>query len=164
MSISEKFAPTADQRQLLKHRGRELTDSLHSMDEKQAKEAIAALVSRLLLTYPQSHRGKQDESEQLVGVYVEALIDLPLWAVHAACQGWIRGEADGDNRFRPSAAELRKLAQRKCIPFRQELEQIKRILNAKIHNEPTPEERQRVLERFQTVLADTMSVPKEAAA
>lgn len=146
---------------MLKARGREIADGLKPTDGNQARTVISALVNRLLVTYPQSERTTEQEARAAIAGYVDALVDLPLWSVHAACQGWVRGEADGDNRFRPSAAELRTLAQRKLMPFRQEMEQIKRILNANVYREPTPEERERVIARHQQILAETIAVPDD---
>lgn len=161
-SISDKLAPTDEQRDVLKARGREIADGLKPADGNQARTVISALVNRLLVTYPQSERATEQEARAAIAGYVEALVDLPLWAVNASCQGWIRGEADGDNRFRPSAAELRTLAQRKLMPFRQEVEQIRRILTANVYREPTQEERDRVIARHQQILAETIAVPDDA--
>lgn len=160
-SISDKLAPTAEQREVLKIRGREIADGLKPADGNQARTVISALVNRLLVTYPQSERVSEQDARAAIAGYVDALADLPLWAVNAACQGWIRGEADGDNRFRPSAAELRTLAQRKLMPFRQEVEQIRRILTAQVYRDPTQEERDRVTARFQQILSETIGVPDD---
>lgn len=165
-SISEKLAPSPEQRQVLATRGRELAGHLKPVESAEAVKVITALVSRLLASYPQLQRVSHDDAKAMMGTYVEALTDMPLWAVKAACDGWVRGEGDGNKAFAPSASEIRALASRKQMPFRQEYEQIRRILGATVRKEPTEDERKRAAARIDAILQgftaarnDTMQRP-----
>lgn len=151
-SISEKIAPSPEQRQVLAARGRDLAAHLQRVDGAEAKKVIVALVTRLMASYPQLERVSRDIAADMMANYVDALSDVPLWAVKAACDSRLRGEGEGSHVFPPSAAELRVLAVRKQMPFRQEYEMIRRILEAKVRKEPTPEERERAAARIDVIL------------
>ncbi|MGV6876662.1 hypothetical protein ACUSIJ_28850 [Pseudochelatococcus sp. B33] len=157
-AISEKLAPTPAQRDMLKARGRELVEHLKPTDGALAANVIGALISRMLMSFP-SYRANITDADREIAQYVENLADTPLWAVHQACAGYQRGEYGGSTEFPPSAASLSAKARSLAYPFRMELEQIKRILNAQIYHEPTQEERDRVIARFQSVLAETIAPP-----
>lgn len=143
-------------------RGRELAAHLKPVESAEARKVVKALVGTLIGSYPQAQRVSKDDADGALEVYINALIDLPLWAVKAACEGWIRGEGDGNSAFPPSASEIRVLASRKQIPFRQEFEKIRRILEAKVRKEPTAEERARAAARIDDVLKG-LAAPREEA-
>ena len=87
-------------------------------------------------------------------VFMEALSDLPGWAIHAAALKWIRGEVKGEVRFAPSSGDLRRLAEAETMPHRVLIAKLRRVLIAGpleqvVH---TPESRERVANKFGDLL------------
>jgi hypothetical protein len=80
-------------------------------------EKLAA-IARLLLAYPVSN-ASQESGVARGGAYLDALDDIPAWAIADAVRRWNRGEAgDGLNyTFAPAPAILRKVALQALQPF-----------------------------------------------
>lgn len=161
-AISDRLAPTAAQRAALKSRGLELVSHLKPTEGSLATNVIGALISRMLMAFP-SYRANVIDADKEIAQYVESLSDTPLWALHQACRGYERGEYGGSTEFPPSAASLSAKARSLAYPFRLELEQIRRILSAQVYREPSQEERERVIARFQPLLSETIAPPDDSS-
>jgi hypothetical protein len=64
--------------------------------------------------------------------YMVALDDLPAWATAEACRRWLRAEAGEHNySFPPTPPVLREIAERCALPVQRQVDQLRRLLDAK---------------------------------
>lgn len=78
---------------------------------------------------------------------------IPEFALHAAAKDFRLGLA-GDGRFRPTVAELLRLARLKALRFAEEAAQITRVLAAKTRRRIDPLEKARVAEGLRAYLRE----------
>ena len=70
-----------------------------------------------------------------MAAYVNALNDMPPWAVMLAANRFIRGQVKSANpAFPPSGAEIHLEADRELVPFRAEKMRLERMLTAVVPN------------------------------
>lgn len=127
---------------------------------------MLASVAKLLLTFPTANMTEAMAAARKEGYHV-ALCDLPTWAIDAAGKRWMRGEVTvlGDKpnlSFPPSPPQLRLLALDEIASVRGASIRAKKLLNAKVRKEVTPEERERVLRRIRKEFP-SVSAPKSSA-
>ena len=83
------------------------------MSEDGNPSAAMTMVSKILIAYP-SAQMTEAKAAAMSEAYLDALADIPLWAIEGARKRWNRGEVDGLERanlaFAPSAPQLRLLA------------------------------------------------------
>lgn len=121
---------TAEERARIKATRDKLVESI-SERQRDDREIILAVVAKMLLAYPMA--GGSMESGRARGeAYLEALDDVPPWAVADAVRAWHRGEA-GEGRnydFAPSPATLRALAVNRIEPHRAAVNDLDALLAA----------------------------------
>lgn len=131
------YAPTTNE--LTAMRGR-LGDIARCMVPAEVVK-IRTMVGGLLAGYPNG-RAHRDDPDAVLKMFVQALRDLPEWAVGAACSAWNRGEAKGHNSsFPPSPADLRAVALEQTEEFDRERHKIKAILDAEVVPEQESDEK-----------------------
>ena len=103
-AISDKFVPNEAELSQFRARYDEIIRGM-----KSDGEAIRKRMARLFLLFPVQGQasGMMDET---ISAYASVLSGFPLWAIDRACQKVIASGAT----FRPSAPELRKLADEAC--------------------------------------------------
>jgi len=121
-------------------------------------------VARLLLAFPTANMSEAIAAARK-DAYQVALEDVPTWAVAAAGKRWVRGDVAilGDKvnlSFPPSPPQLRLLALDEVANVRGAGIRAKKLLNAKVRKEISPEERARVLKKIRQSFP---SAPAKAA-
>ncbi|MDE2099589.1 MAG: hypothetical protein KGL39_20220 [Patescibacteria group bacterium] len=83
-------------------------------------------------------KGSELAAEAKADAYMEALDDIPAWAVSGAVKRWFKGDCGNDERgqpynyaWPPDPATLRKLAQRQVFMVKGRILELQDILNAK---------------------------------
>ena len=105
-------------------------------------------------------------SDALTEDYLDAIEDLPAWAVREAIRKWNRAESpklDGKSHnyeFRPSPPTLRRLAQHELAPIRARILHLDKLLNAAPLIEYSDEHRAEMLKRLQDLLATRPTVKR----
>ncbi|MCC8956147.1 hypothetical protein H8B02_22760 [Bradyrhizobium sp. Pear77] len=118
--------------------------------------AIAAMIAALLLKG--GRKLDKEESDAATEDYLDAIEDLPAWAVREAIRRWNRAESsrlDGKPHnydFRPSPPTLRRLALHAITPLRGRMLELQKLLNAEELIEYSDEHRKRMLERLADVV------------
>jgi hypothetical protein len=108
---------TADERKRIAAKVAELKALAGFPGEHRAEKG--AIVARLLMAYPLGGAATEESGAARAGAYLDALDDVPSWAIGEATRRWNRGEAgEGMNySFAPAPAILRKLALRELEPI-----------------------------------------------
>lgn len=154
-SISKRFAPTDAERDALSGRLAALNAALDSCGAREA----ARLIVSLLHAFPHGKTSAED-AQRTVLAYGEALAGTPGWALQAAVDRFRRGEVDRENHtFAPSVAELRRECERIAADVHAEARQLRRILAAKVYDEPSPKERERVAAVVEQLAEQLRSTP-----
>lgn len=142
---------TTSERQDLQAEIRRLRASLTPCADR---ESIATELGLLLVTFPTV---ETVPAKLRVASYIDALADMPLWAIREARQRIVRGEADLDGRFAPTPPQVASIARRLTEPVRDELRTLEEITTAKDPGyEPGPEERARIAEGFAKLRTDIL--------
>ena len=105
-----------------------ITAALESASLPEAHGARLAIVAKMLLAFPAANQ-TYDSARARGEAYLDALDDVPPWALVDAVQAWNRGSGDGNHDFAPSPARLRELCLRALEPHRQALDHIEDLLN-----------------------------------
>ena len=123
-------------------------------------EEIERLVA-WLFTICVARDDEDEDREKLLKAHVFVLKTEPGWAVKAAVTAWSHSE-----KFRPVPSDLLRRAQAVAKAARDELWEILRLLNAKVYQDPSPDERGRVKTLFAALTAgmEAAQAPGEAAA
>ncbi len=96
-----------------------------------SREAALGLIGKMLLAYPMA--GGSAESGKARGeAYLDALDDVPPWALAEAIRQWHRGECGPDRnyRFAPAPAELRYAVMQILQPAKQTVAHLNALLSA----------------------------------
>ena len=101
--------------------------------EGSEREALVPVLMALFAIYPAAAIGEEIAAVKVRG-YLSVLSDRPIWAVRAAAEQWMRGEAGGEEarRFPPSAARLRDLATDEMRGLFEELAALQKLRRAKV--------------------------------
>jgi len=133
------------ERAKIERRLAEIDGHLDMRETSQIKRIVAAM----MLSIP-SGRASGDEAAAVVSAYVNALGDLPPWAVSAAANRFIRGQVRSANpAFAPSGAEMHIEADKELVPLRAERMRLERLLTAIVPSRTIPHQsrnRQAVIE------------------
>jgi hypothetical protein len=90
------------------------------------------LIAKLLLSYPVAGGGGERSGEARAEAYMDALDDIPAWALDQAIRGWHRGEVGEHNySFAPAPAVLRSVCKRLLAPYRKIHDDMLALLNAR---------------------------------
>lgn len=111
--------------------------------------ALQKRMGRFFLLFPVAGQSPGSAAD-MAEAYASVLSAVPLWAVDTACQKVIASGAT----FRPSAPELRKMADEACRPYFDEADALRQILTAEVYHQNTATERERVKTGFKTLLAE----------
>ncbi|WP_336488314.1 hypothetical protein [Methylobacterium nigriterrae] len=98
-----------------------------------------------------------DTADIKIGAYLDAVDDLPAWAIREAMRRWRRGEVSGDARdldFAPKPPRLRRLAQSIAATASGQAIRLQRILDAQPEDEMPEEARAENQKRLVAVLKD----------
>lgn len=99
---------------------------------REHRESTLGLIGKMLLAYPMA--GSSAEAGKARGeAYLDALDDVPAWAINEAIRRWHRGEGGGQGcnyRFAPAPAELRFAAMQLLQPAKQTLAHLVALLSA----------------------------------
>lgn len=143
-------ALTPAERDQLQTRARQLAPWLQPARRVEIAEAVRAMA----LGFGAS--GTVNDAKAIAGQYVEALSDLPAWAIIRACQRFRDGTVTAaelgqrsiDHSFRPTTAQLRKVAIELVRPFGEESTRIFMTIRGTTERVAGPEERERVAKGF----------------
>jgi hypothetical protein len=131
-------APTAADLDAFRRRESFLSAKLRPCDGK----TLARMIGECFLAYDTMHARTGKEVLQQIQAYGEVLKDLPEWALRAA----FKKIADGhtDERYVPTAKEIRILAQYEAKPFRDEWHELDAVIKAPVVDDPRPPLEQRI--------------------
>ncbi len=159
---------TPDDRALAESLLAQLRGTAISADTTDARKHRLAILTKMLLTYPVAG-ASSETGKARAEAYLEALDDIPPWAIANAVRVWHRGEAgDHDYRWAPAPAVLRVIARSQSEPLKPAIEHLEKLLAAvpidDAMREPTPEERAYVISGFDKLKADLDGKPQREAA
>lgn len=114
-------------------------------NSQECAQATLVLLTKLFLALPRA-KTNEIEIEARAEAYMDALDDVPSWAVQAAIRGWHR-RAYGDKhdyRWAPVPSELREVAEIEAWKAARRMQECERVLAAVPLNEGTQAMRNRV--------------------
>lgn len=115
---------------------------------------VARAVADLLHAFPHA-KVDAAEAKRTITAYGEALADLPVWALVETVGAFKRGEVERETHtFAPSVAELRREVEKRLAPVYAEGAQIAKILEAKVVDPVTEDERERAVKRWDEIRAE----------
>lgn len=155
-TLPANLIPTDDHRKSLTAHAAELGRRLEQTPEREVDLAKATLVivTKMMLVLP-AQKANETAAEAQAEAYLDALDDVPSWAVQAAIRGWHRS-AYGDKysyKWRPQPAELREVSFLEAWKVRSRIAECEKLLQAQPLFEPEPEHSAAMLQR-------TAEVPK----
>ena len=154
--VSLVRALTAEERAKAEQRLELVTRSLDHRDPRSLERSVVGM----LLSFP-SGRATGEEARAVAAAYVNALSDLPPWAVNEAARRWTRGQAGAGNpAFPPSSAELYDVASRIVSEFRFEAASLERMLAGAPETQPVPKMSR---ERIAAIAEDTKRAMAKAS-
>ncbi|MHB8272004.1 hypothetical protein [Bradyrhizobium sp.] len=101
--------------------------------------ATVVLVTKMLLALPSAAMTEESAAAK-AEAYMDALEDVPCWAVQAAIRGWHRSEY-GDKfnyRWAPVPSELRTVAFLEAWKTKERIRDLKRVISADVLFYPDP--------------------------
>lgn len=119
-------------------------------------ESIGEMISAMMLGFQRN--AAERDAKKTVALYVSQLQVFPNWAVKRACEDALRNGGD----FSPTVPSMVKRCQSATLEMRADLVRMRRLLNADVYREPTPEERAVIAKRFKTILSETIDPPSAA--
>lgn len=154
-TIRQSLAPNDQARAAIKKR---LTE-LQNWQQRQNIDESMAQVAKLLISFPvQSAASGERAAEIRASAYIDALEDLPTWAIAGACREWLRGEAGQHNyNFAPAPPVLRTLAVNVKRRADVQIKKLSRLLDADVIPDPeqfTEEHRQTMIARLRELFAN----------
>lgn len=149
-TIPASKMPTGPQRQAIAQRIAELQDAARPGPTKRT----LAMLGELINEHAPSRLDEETVSIK-AEAYLDALEDLPAWAVREAIRRWRRGEVNADAKdldFAPKPPRLRRIAQAiAAVPVGQAL-RLQRILDAEPEKPLTDAQREENQARYGEVL------------
>lgn len=119
-------ALTSDERE-------QVRDMLAACDRSTARATrreIAGIVMQVLANYPSDGASRAIEDARAKN-WIDALEDLPVWAIEAARLRWLRGEVDGVNPdFAPKPARFREIVIACMAPIYERKSVLRKLLVA----------------------------------
>lgn len=131
--------PTGSQREAIARR----IEELEAAGRPGPARNTLAILGELVQEYAPA-RVEADVADVKVGAYLDAVEDLPAWAVREAVRRWRRGEGGGDSRdydFAPRPARLRAIAGGIAAVATGQAMRLRRILEAEAEVAMTDEQR-----------------------
>jgi hypothetical protein len=113
--------------------------------DPEAEEAVLVVITEMILAAPGTATGEL-VAEAKGRAYLEAVNDLPVWAVKEAKRRWSRGDCGKnergepyDYRWCPASADLRRIAYSAMWPLLERIRTMERILSAVVREEYSDE-------------------------
>ena len=131
-------------------------------------QALGVLIAGLLIKGSGAKLDKAS-SDALTEDYLDALEDVPAWAIREALRKWNRGESRPtgskahDFGWRPMPPTLRALALAELVPIRLRIMQLEQVLEASPRIEFSEEHCARMRERLGGILSPPTTDQREAA-
>jgi hypothetical protein len=123
------------------HRLEVLRAACGPAERTQLEEAVAGLMMR----YPSMRGVSQIEAQVMTRAFADDLHGMPLWAIKAAIADIAAGVIpDANPDFAPSAPRLRQIAQDHLSRPAREMQELKKVLSARVELPDDPEMRERV--------------------
>lgn len=119
----------------------EIQAGLDSSGIPEATKARLAILAKMLMAFPAAN-ATFDAARARGEAYLDALDDIPPWALQDAVRQWNRGEGDGNHDFAPSPARLRKICLGVLAPHGAALAHLNDLLNAWTHEDALDVSRQ----------------------
>lgn len=146
-------APSAELRERMRQRSRNLTRALQHVD----RGAMAVAIAGMLRSLSPNRKVSDDEAKKSIAQFVAIVEGLPTWAVQRACHALSSGKVDGVSLdFLPTTARLRQVAESYCTPLWDEQVQLHKLLEAEVEERPPESERLRVGQGLRS-LADALA-------
>jgi hypothetical protein len=107
-----------------------------NLEAKACSKARYSLLTKMLMSYPMAASASVEQSSARQDMYLEALDDMPPWAISNALKRWNKGECtdiDMGNlnyNFAPAPAILRALCKAELRPLELQAAKLKRLLSA----------------------------------
>lgn len=119
---------TSEQRGMIEAR---LAEIVAMTSGTRSREAALGLIGKMLLAYPMAN-GSAESGKARGEAYLDALDDVPPWAIAEAVRQWHRGECGPDHnyRFAPAPAELRYAVMQILQPGKQTIAHLTALLGA----------------------------------
>jgi hypothetical protein len=90
-----------------------------------------AVLAKMIMAYPMGAGSGELGAAARAEAYLDALSDMPAWAIAEAVRRWNRGQAGEHNySFAPAPAILRRVTDEVLVPYRIDLEKIEIVLRA----------------------------------
>lgn len=150
-SISAEAAPSDTDRAVLIGRREDLRAGLAGA----GPDTVARIIAPLLMWYA-SKPLDEAERRSVIRMYQQALGNYPRWAIEQAVGAFNQGRLKGSTEFAPKPATLAQACGEIVHGFQLEQHRIRQILEAEVYREPTPEERARVVERWENEIKPQM--------
>jgi len=119
-----------------------------SLAERPTLEEVAGEVFRLLAPFPLRNGEAEVTLEFRAEAYIEALKDIPLWAIAQARSKVMRGEAGIDPKFAPTPPQAAEIARDQMRESRKALHDLERVARAEVVPEIDPATRARMAQRM----------------
>lgn len=162
-----KREATPDERRALQDRTRALIPWIQAGDKARKKQALMAM----MLGFG-GNNSTREEMTVVVAAYLGVLLDVPDWAVVRACTRFsthqVTAEELGETRldygFKPSAAQIHKVATALAQPVREEHAQLCFVLDGVVDHQESvqdSETRERMVRKFGELLQGLRKHTKE---
>lgn len=152
-TIVRSLSLSTSARTAIERRAGELAAALVAFDT----DALATHVADMLSGFTAQNLGEAAQRGRARS-FLQALDDLPAWAVADACRRWLRREAgtEFNYAFPPTPPILRELAMISRLRVATQLEQLRKLLNARVVDDTpafTDEHRAEMLGKLQALMA-----------
>lgn len=125
--------------------------------DEACENAMMVIVTKMLLVLP-SQRVKEIGAEARAEAYLDALDDVPSWAVEAAVRGWYRREyGERDYTFAPVPPDLRQVALVEQRKVGARAATLSRLLDARERPDVSEDEQRRMLAKVDQILAGAVN-------
>lgn len=146
------FRINPGQAKLVQHN--RLTLARRLTGEPDERPLIAAEIARLVSAFPSQDAGAALGGALNAEAYVEALGDMPAWAVRLAREDIFAGRTKFGRPFGPTPVEFGDMVRAILAPYRNDLNDLLAIETAVREREPSTDERQRVAAGFDKLRGD----------
>lgn len=126
--LSGGLTLTDEQRRQATTLRNEIQAILDSADIPEATKARLAILAKMLMAFPTAN-ATFDAARARGEAYLDALDDIPPWALQDAVRQWNRGEGEGNHDFAPSPARLREICLGILAPYGAALAHLDDLLN-----------------------------------
>jgi hypothetical protein len=151
-TIPRSKMPNGPQRAAIMQR----IEELHEAARPGPMQTTLAILGELVNEHAPS-RLDDDTADIKIGAYLDAVGDLPAWAIREAVRRWRRGDVSGDARdldFAPKPARLRRLADSIRMVATGQAARLQRILDAEAEDELSDADLKANSARMSRLLAD----------